>query len=705
MDTELAAIIQTKAMELHSLYALPSSDDPASITYLEAARTYEAKCDTLKLFCTYINKSSDEYYIELAEKLIDPTSIVNDGRECAEMAYEIDDNTTDMDLHLLCAFVLNFPADVDKGVLVEYWTSQKNRGLLADNLFRPYTIGKPVDLSKKQEVIAERVLHYWKKNSVPIVIYGKRGCGKSVILDSILVQPPFKGMNHLICDISSFLQNDKLIPAQDIAEILDNLEMGDHDVIILDNFDYVTEMDTVRQVLHQAMFMIRSGGKRMVIMSDSAYDRDRIIAATEQIEVPPMTISDVTNILNIQCKSHPFPVDLDIIPTIIELGEIVNHHLANPQKTLNVFNSISEYSSGSIGDEDITTYMERAKYIVPTDTLSNLTTLFKQELFGQDTVIDEVVSAINSNQLGLRPIHQPKGIMVFLGSTGTGKTELAKLIAKHLLGSPDLLLRVDMSEFKEPHSVSKITGPPPGYVGFSSTGGSDGVFGSLKDTPRQVVLLDEIEKGHPAVFDLFLQMFDNGRISLSNGSHIDFSQTIIIMTSNLGVSKVNKTTLGFGSVNVKAGASEELERQNELRKNGMLKALGEHFRPEFLGRVQNKVVFNDLRISEYYSIIHKEFKLIEKRLYTRGFRITIDRGLDAFIARRIINNGSGARYVNDIVQKIVSTFIASNILDGKIVPRTPLLISENKKKTPGVISADLVLGPVVATKEVPPTKK
>ncbi|MCM1029419.1 MAG: ATP-dependent Clp protease ATP-binding subunit [Pseudoflavonifractor sp.] len=276
----------------------------------------------------------------------------------------------------------------------------------------------------------------------------------------------------------------------------------------------------------------------------------------------------------------------------------------------------------------------------------------KQAIIGQDEAIDKIVKAIQRNRVGLKDPNRPIGTFMFLGPTGVGKTHLAKLLAEYLFDSTDTLIRVDMSEYMEKFTVSRLVGAPPGYVGYEEGGQ---LTEKVRRRPYSVVLLDEIEKAHPDVFNLLLQVMDEGRLTDSLGRKIDFKNTIIIMTSNIGSRQLKEFGAGVGF------ATKTVDQ--EYSRGVIQKALNRAFSPEFLNRVDDIVMFDSLSKESIFKIIDIELAGFYRRMEELGYHLQISEAAKTFIAERGYDAQYGARPLKRAIQKYLEDELAEMLLD------------------------------------------
>lgn len=297
-----------------------------------------------------------------------------------------------------------------------------------------------------------------------------------------------------------------------------------------------------------------------------------------------------------------------------------------------------------------------------TENLLKIDERLKSKVIGQDDAIGIISKAIKRNRVGIKDSNKPIGSFIFLGSTGVGKTYLAKSIAEILFGDPEKVVRVDMSEFMEKHNVSKLIGSPPGYVGYDEGGQ---LTEKIKNNPFSVVLFDEIEKAHKDVFNILLQILDEGHLTDSFGRKINFTNTIIIMTSNIGAKKVSDFGGGVG-FNTKSSETQKYE----VRKSIIQKSLKQQFNPEFLNRIDDVILFNSLDKDTMNKIIQIELNKLVNRLKEKNYNITFDKTIITRIAELNTQEEYGARPVKRIIQNLCEDFLSDEILKGTIKEKT-----------------------------------
>ena len=290
--------------------------------------------------------------------------------------------------------------------------------------------------------------------------------------------------------------------------------------------------------------------------------------------------------------------------------------------------------------------------------LAELPKLIKGKVIGQDEAVGKVVKAIQRNRAGLKDPNKPIGSFIFLGQTGVGKTQLAKILSKELFDNEDALIRIDMSEYMEKFAVSRLIGAPPGYVGYEEGGQ---LTEKVRRKPYAVILLDEVEKAHPDVFNMLLQVLDDGYLTDSLGRKIDFRNTIIIMTSNIGARKLKDfgQGVGFGTA---ARTSQADENARSVIENALKKA----FAPEFLNRVDDVVIFNPLEQEHINQIIDIELEKLFKRIGGLGYDLKLSDKAKNYIAEKGFDKQYGARPLNRAIQKYVEDVLAEEIISSQV---------------------------------------
>jgi ATP-dependent Clp protease ATP-binding subunit ClpC len=291
--------------------------------------------------------------------------------------------------------------------------------------------------------------------------------------------------------------------------------------------------------------------------------------------------------------------------------------------------------------------------------LAKLPEIIQQAVIGQNEAVAKVAKAIQRNRAGLKDPNKPIGSFIFLGQTGVGKTQLAKVLAKELFDSEESLIRIDMSEYMEKFAISRLIGSPPGYVGYEEGGQ---LTEKVRRKPYAVILLDEVEKAHPDVFNTMLQVLDDGYLTDSLGRKIDFRNTIIIMTSNIGSRQLKDfgQGVGFGTASMKA--------QSDKHNKGVIEnALKKAFAPEFLNRIDDIVIFNALEQEDIHMIIDIELKKLFKRIEGLGYQLKLSKKAKDFIAEKGFDKQFGARPLKRAIQKYIEDSLAEQIVNANLV--------------------------------------
>jgi len=293
------------------------------------------------------------------------------------------------------------------------------------------------------------------------------------------------------------------------------------------------------------------------------------------------------------------------------------------------------------------------------EKLKNLEANLHKRVIGQDEAVSAVAKAIKRSRLGLKDPNKPIGSFLFLGPTGVGKTELSKALAESLFGSEDALIRIDMSEYMEPHSTAKLIGAPPGYVGYDEAGQ---LTEKVRRKPYSVILFDEIEKAHPDVMNILLQVLDDGRLTDAQGRTVNFKNTIIIMTSNEGAKLItDRKPLGFTTA-----AEEDKAKDYENIKKEVLGELKKDFKPEFLNRIDDIIVFHKLSQDDIKKIVDLMVQKVVKLMKAQNVDLTVDDKAKELVAKSGVDDNYGARPLRRAIQTMIEDKVAEAILDGKV---------------------------------------
>ena len=289
--------------------------------------------------------------------------------------------------------------------------------------------------------------------------------------------------------------------------------------------------------------------------------------------------------------------------------------------------------------------------------LSRIEDELKKRIIGQDNAVKKIADTVKRSRAGISDPHRPIGSFIFLGPTGVGKTELTKALAEFMFDDDKALIRVDMSEYMEKHSVSKIIGAPPGYVGHDEGGN---LTDTVRHRPYSVLLFDEIEKAHPEVFNILLQVLDNGRLTDAKGRVVNFKNTIIILTSNIGAEYIDRME--------KLGFSEGSEKKSyEASKDKVMNALKDHFRPEFLNRLDDIIIFDVLTQEAVRKIVDIQIDLVKARLAEKDIRLDVSPAVLEFLAKDGYNPQYGARPIRRLIQTKILTPVASLMISQEVM--------------------------------------
>jgi len=299
------------------------------------------------------------------------------------------------------------------------------------------------------------------------------------------------------------------------------------------------------------------------------------------------------------------------------------------------------------------------------EKLSRMEDELHRRIIDQEQAIKAVASAVRRARAGISEENKPIGSFIFLGPTGVGKTELAKALAEFMFNDENALVRLDMSEYMEKHTVARMIGSPPGYVGFEEGGQ---LTEAIRRRPYSVVLFDEIEKAHPEVFNILLQILDDGRLTDAKGRHVNFKNTIVIMTSNVGNEIVKEYILGF--------TAERPEREAQQMKNKVLEALHQQFKPEFLNRVDEIIVFDALTQADLAKIVDLQLEQVQKRMADKKIKIRVTKEAKKLLTVKSYDPNFGARPLKRIIQQLILDQAARHIIEGKIKEGDTVIFDE-----------------------------
>lgn len=348
---------------------------------------------------------------------------------------------------------------------------------------------------------------------------------------------------------------------------------------------------------------------------------------------------------NLRDKEKNIEKELDIAQEAWEKEVKDNRILISEDDVADVVSMMTGIPVNRIAEKEIT-------------KLANLPAIIKGKVIGQDEAVGKIAKAIQRNRAGLKDPNKPIGSFIFLGQTGVGKTQLAKVIAKELFDSEDALIRIDMSEYMEKFALSRLIGAPPGYVGYEEGGQ---LTEKIRRKPYSVILFDEIEKAHPDIFNMLLQVLDDGHLTDSLGRKVDFRNTIIVMTSNIGVRQLKDFGQGVGF-----GTQARKEQTDQHSKSVIESALKKAFAPEFLNRIDDIVVFNSLEKEHIHAIIDIELAKLFQRIDDLGYKLNLTDKAKNFIAEKGFDKQYGARPLKRAIQKYIEDPIAEEIVNAKL---------------------------------------
>ncbi len=306
----------------------------------------------------------------------------------------------------------------------------------------------------------------------------------------------------------------------------------------------------------------------------------------------------------------------------------------------------------------------------------------KLMVIGQDEAVTKISKFVRRSRVGLKDKNRPSGVFLFLGSTGTGKTHTVKMLAKYIFGSESDLIRIDMSEYREKHTVSRLTGSPPGYVGYNEAGQ---LTEKVRRKPYSILLLDEIEKAHPDVLNVFLQVFDDGHLTDAQGRKVDFKNTIIIMTSNVGSAAASAVT---AATRVPIGFGDKKSVVEENKKSIVKDALYKHFAPEFINRIDEIIFFNPLEKESIYKIIDLEIEKLSKKLKDMKYTLSITNNVKDLLIEVGYDQSMGARPLKRAIQSYIEDPISDEILKKRIKDKIEVDYDKEQKKL--IINGELI---------------
>ena len=559
------------------------------------------------------------------------------------------------------------------------WTELASRGMMS-----------PVIGRENELMILERALLRKTKNN-PVLV-GDAGIGKTAIVEGFAlkvsrgeVPEKLSTARILALDIISLMGGAGVAG---LKEAMNIAKQSSNTILFIDEIHALP--NGVADILKP--FLAR--GELKLIGASTAEEYSRVIESDkafarrlQRIEVSELseaaTLAVLEHIRPEYERHHGIKIDNSALKAAVELSQRYVSNRRQPDKSIDLIDEATAMvrmakKPGPVNDDDIREVLSKKTGIPVTrlqdsekERLLHMDNELRKRVIGQNEAIEAVCKSVRRSRSGLSSAHRPIGSFLFLGPTGVGKTELAKALAEFLFGDESMMTRIDMSEYQESHTVSRLIGSPPGYVGYHAGGQ---LTEAVSRKPYSIILLDEIEKAHPAVFQLFLQVLDDGRLTDGRGRTIDFRNTIIILTSNLGSkeSLSARNSIGFGS-----------NGDGIVKETVINAALKSYFSPEFLNRLDAIVSFNALDKGILLEIAKKMLAELREDLKTKGYNVDFEDSVADYIVSLDTDLKYGARPIRRAIEKNVTDTIVNMILSGRLAKgrRTMLTVSDGILQT------------------------
>lgn len=554
------------------------------------------------------------------------------------------------------------------------------------NLVKLAKEGKLNKVVGRDEEIQRVIQILLRKTKNSPVLIGEAGVGKTAIVEGLaqkIANNQIKELQNVEIyeiTVSSLLAGTSLRGELEkkLEELLKNLENRENVILFIDEIHTIMLDNTISNIIKPAL----ARGQIKIIGATTTEEYYKYIEKDPALErrfqpimvdepTPEQTLFILENIIDTFEQYHQVKYDRSILEKIIKLAQRYIPHRNLPDKVIDIIDEVATYvktekNKNTVELEDVKEIISKQTNIPISkmqeeelEKITNLEEILKSKVIGQDEAIEKVAKVIKISKAGLNPNKRPYGVFLFLGPTGVGKTYLAKVLAETLFDSEENLIRLDMSEFKEKHEVSKLLGAPPGYIGFDK----DGILTlAIKKNPYAIILLDEIEKAHPEVFDIFLQVFDEGKLKDSKGRTLIFYDTVIIMTSNIG------SPLIFDLLNNNPSITSE-----ELKK-AVLPEIMKFLRPEIVNRIDEIIVFKPLDKENVKRIIELELEQISKKIEESGDSIIFTENIKNYILENGFNFSFGARNIKRFIQSEILSKIAQTILENLHIKNKKIIV-------------------------------